>query len=121
MTDTKATIADMKKAAKEFARERDWEQYHNPKDLSIGLMIEVAELMEHFRFKDNNQISERLVDAARRKEIEAEIGDITHFLVRLADVMKIDLSDAFYEKLKEAANKYPVNKVKGINKKYDEY
>ncbi len=117
--DDKTTISDMKKAAKDFAIERDWEQYHNPKDLSIGLMIEVAELMEHFRFKNDEEIAQRLKE--KRKEIEHEFGDIMHFLLRLADVMDIDLSASFFEKLKEADRKYPAEKVKGFNKKYDEY
>ena len=117
--DATTTIDEMKQAAKEFAVRRDWEQFHTPKDLSIGLMIEVAELMEHFRFKSDDEIVQRLRE--KRQDIEHEFGDIMHFLLRLADVMDVDLSAAFFEKLKEADAKYPADKVRGINKKYDEY
>lgn len=119
--DNEANIQEMKEKVLKFAEERDWEKFHNPKDLGVALSIEVSELMEHFRFKSNEEIEALFKDAEKKKEVAYELADIFHVLLRISEVCDIDLSDALKEKMIEAEKKYPVEKVKGKNEKYTHY
>lgn len=93
-----------------FSEERDWTKYHNPKDLAIALVLEAAEVLEPFRFKsDFNQ-----------EEMAKELADVLNILLRLADVLEIDLIEWFELKMQENAKKYPVEKCYGKNLKYTE-
>jgi NTP pyrophosphatase (non-canonical NTP hydrolase) len=106
-------------AIKNFCEDRDWDQYHNPKDLAIGISTEAAELLDLFRFKNGNEITQTLLD--RREHIEDELADVLFFVLRFAQMNDIDLKTALENKLKKNAIKYPIEKVKGNNKKYNEY
>jgi NTP pyrophosphatase (non-canonical NTP hydrolase) len=119
--DFDTTLEMLKHKALVFRDERDWGKFHNPKDLSVDLIIEAAELLEHFRFKTDAQMAETLANPKAREAVADEMGDILLALVLLSDNCKIDLSDAFLRKLEKTAKRYPVEKVKGKNKKYDEY
>jgi dCTP diphosphatase len=101
-----------------FRDERDWAQFHNPKDMAMAISIEAGELLEQFLWKSPEQIEERLV--SRRSEIEDEIADIAVYLVELADNLEIDLLGAMERKLEKNAEKYPVDKARGSNAKYNE-
>ena len=120
MTDEKTTIADLKKEIMEFCDERDWDQFHNQKDLAIGIVTEASELLERFRFKTPEQIEE-LMSGPSREEVADELSDTLYFIIRFAQMNDIDLSDSLSRKLAKNAEKYPVSKVRGCNKKYDEY
>ena len=96
--DNDSKIQEMKEIVTAFAKERDWEKFHNPKDLGVALGIEVAELMEHFRFKTNEEVQEMLMDAEKKKEISNELADIFHGLLRISEVCSIDLSEPLKEK-----------------------
>ena len=103
---------------REFAKERDWGQFHSPKNLSMALTVEAAELLEKFQWlteKQSFQLSEK-----KGKEVEEEIGDILIYLVRIADQLNIDLIQVANQKLKHNAGKYPINKAKGNARKYNE-
>lgn len=104
---------------KTFCEERDWDQYHNPKDLAIGISTEAAELLDLFRFKNNEEIQDTVIN--RRELIEDELADVLFFVLRFAQTNDIDLKKAFENKMAKNAVKYPVDKVKGNNKKYNEY
>jgi len=119
--DNEAKIQEMKDIVSAFVKERDWEKFHNPKDVGVALVIEVSELMEHFRFKSNEEIEELLKDAEKKKEVSYELADIFYMVLRLSQVCDVDLSEALKEKVKEAAKKYPVELVKGKNHKYTHY
>ncbi len=121
MADNEAKIQEMKDIVSAFAKERDWEQFHNPKDLGVALGIEVSELMEHFRYKTNEEIEDLFRDAGKKKEVAYELADIFHMVLRISDVCKIDLSEALKEKMVEARKKYPVELVKGKPDKYTHY
>lgn len=121
MADETAKINEMKEIVSAFSKERDWEKFHNPKDLGIALGIEVSELMEHFRYKTNEEIEELLKDAGKKKEVSDELADIFWIILRLSEVCGIDLSESLKEKVKEAAEKYPVDLVKGKPHKYTHY
>ena len=102
-----------------FASERDWEQFHSPKNLSMALAGEAGELIEHFQWiseDDSYNLSE-----VKLQEVSEEIADVQIYLLRLADILKIDLENAIEEKMLLNAKKYPADKVRGSNKKYTEY
>jgi NTP pyrophosphatase (non-canonical NTP hydrolase) len=102
-----------------FCEERDWDQFHSIKDLSIGLSTESNELLQLFRFKDEKQCEEYL--ANNRKKVEDECADVYYYLLRLSDLYNIDLNQALENKMKDNHKKYPKELVKGKNLKYNEY
>ena len=120
MSDSDITIARLKDIVKKYCDERDWDQYHNPKDLAIGVITEASELLEHFRFKSDKEMQDMLKDPKKKEVISEEMADTLYFIVRLAQKYDIDLSDAFERKMRENTEKYPVEKAKGSNKKYNE-
>ncbi|NQZ53001.1 MAG: nucleotide pyrophosphohydrolase [Piscirickettsiaceae bacterium] len=103
-----------------FRRERDWEQFHNPKDLAISLSIEAAELLEWFQWKTNDEIVVQL-DSDKRESLEDEVADVAVYLTYLCHDLGIDLNQAIAAKIKKNAIKYPIEKVKGRSDKYNEY
>ena len=121
MTDAQTTIADLKRAVLDFSRARDWEQFHNPKDLGLALAIETGEVLEHFRFKTDAETQAELADPAKRRDLSHELADVLWALTRLADVLSIDLSAALEEKLALADLKYPADQSRGRNDKYTAY
>lgn len=102
-----------------FAEARDWDQFHSPKNLSMALMVEVAELMEHFQWLTEQQsvsLSPDIKDA-----VAEELADILLYLVRLSDKLDVDLKEAALHKLEKNAAKYPAEQVRGSAKKYSDY
>lgn len=104
---------------RQFAQERDWDQFHSPKNLAMAMMVEAGELLEHFQWLTEAQ-SENL-SAEKFQEVEYEIADVFIYLLRLSDKLNIDIIDAARRKMVINANKYPVEKVSGQAKKYTEY
>jgi NTP pyrophosphatase (non-canonical NTP hydrolase) len=102
-----------------FAEVRDWEQFHTPKNLSMALMVEVAELMEHFQWLTQEQ-STRLSEETKA-DVADELADVLLYLVRISDTLEVDLFEAALHKLDKNAAKYPVERVRGSAKKYSEY
>ena len=103
---------------RKFRDDRDWMQFHHPKDMATGLAIEAAELMELFLWKSEQEQAE-LVET-KREQIEEELADIGMFLLELADNLDVDLWAAIEAKIEKNAEKYPVEKSKGRNVKYTE-
>ncbi len=103
-----------------FRDKRDWLQFHNPKDLSIALAIETAELQELFLWKEKQTANAVRRDRNLVRRISQEMADVSIYLLSLSDVLEIDLDTAIRAKLKENALKYPVTKSKGNAKKYTE-
>jgi NTP pyrophosphatase (non-canonical NTP hydrolase) len=104
---------------RQFAADRDWEQFHSPKNLAMALSVEVAEIAEHFQWLTEEQ--SRDLDPAKRAEVEQELADSLIYLVRLADQLGIDLLEAAERKLAVNEQKYPAEQVRGSAKKYSEY
>ena len=104
----------------DFCTEREWDPYHNLKDLAIGVSTESAELLEIFRFKSEAQMQAMLRDPAAREHIGEELADVLFFLLRLSEKAGIDLEEAFHDKVEKNAAKYPVESARGRNLKYDE-
>ena len=117
--DSQTNIKQLKELVKKFSEERDWDQYHNAKDLAIGIITESSELLEYFRFKSEKEVEEIIIQ--KKEEISEELADILFFTLRLSQKYDIDLSAEFQKKIEKNAKKYPIEKSKGSNKKYTEY
>lgn len=111
----------MKDAVREFCEKRDWDRYHNAKDLAIGIITEASELLEFFRFKDDAEIRLLMNDNEKLKEISHELADIFYFILRFSQKYGIDITESFEAKMKVNEVKYPVDKAWGSNKKYNEF
>jgi NTP pyrophosphatase (non-canonical NTP hydrolase) len=118
--DKTTTLEELKNKVKEFCEDRDWDQFHNPKELAIGISTEANELLQIFRFKSEEDMK-NLMNSAKRTEVEEELADVLYFVLRFAQMNNIDLSTAVENKIEKNNQKYPVEKAKGCNKKYNEY
>lgn len=110
------TIRD---AIRQFVDERDWDQFHTPKNLSAALTVEAAELLEHFQWLKTGDASELSEDKLR--EVRHEMADVLVYLVRIADKLQVDLPAAVEEKMALNRAKYPADQVRGDARKYYEY
>ena len=104
----------------DFRKERDWEQFHNPKDLAISLSLEASEVLEWFQWQQAEDIEQKLV-SSKREDLEDELADVAAYLSYLCHDLGIDLSQALARKIEKNAVKYPIAKVKGRSDKYNEY
>ena len=120
MGEAKTTIKDLVREIVCFRDARDWRQFHNPKDISLAISIEAAELLEHFLWKDENHVEALAKDSTAVAELSRELADILIFTLLLADGLGIDPADAIRKKIQENDGKYPVDKAKGTAKKYTE-
>lgn len=103
-----------------FATERDWDQFHTPKNLATSIAIESSELLEIFQWSRGQNNWEDLSDPNIRDKVENELADVLLYLIRFADLAKIDLNKAAIKKIALNAEKYPIEKFKGSDKKYNE-
>lgn len=118
MTDADTSLAALKSAVADFSAARDWDRFHGPRDLAIGVVTEAAELLELFRFRSDAEVTSMLHDAEGRRRVEHELADVLFFLVRMAERQGIDLAAAFDAKMTVNAARYPVDKARGSNRKY---
>ena len=118
--DDKTSLEELKSRVQRFCEERDWDRYHGPKDLAIGVITEASELLEHFRFLSDDQAAAALEDAHKRRAMEQELADVLFFLLRFAQRFGVDLSQALLDKLDTNAERYPVDKARGKNLKYSD-
>jgi NTP pyrophosphatase (non-canonical NTP hydrolase) len=115
----RTSVNDLRDAIKAFIKERDWEQFHSPKNLAMALSVEVAEVVEQFQWLTEDQ--SRNLPPEKLAEIREEIGDVMIYLTELADKLGIDPLEAARAKLEINKQKYPANLVKGKASKYTEY
>ena len=114
MTDQdKYNLEDLSRRISEFCIKRDWEQFHNPKNLSMALAVEAAELMEIFQWLTIDESRKASLSASQLKAVEEEIADVMIYAVRMAQVLDIDLLKAVADKISKNNAKYPVDKIKG--------
>ncbi len=118
MHDQNTTITNLKKFINDFMQEREWVQFHSPKNVSMALSCEAAELMEHFLWVESSESHK--VFETKRKEIEQEVADVAILLLEFCVTNNIDLSQAVHEKMALNGKKYPVEKSKGKTLKYTE-
>ena len=115
MTDS---LTDLARQLDQFAKDRDWQQFHSPKNLASALVVEAGELLEHFQWLTEEQ--SRSLSPDRRDAVAAEVADVLLYLIQLAGALGIDPIAAAQAKLKLNALKYPVDRARGNSKKYDE-
>ena len=113
------SLIDLRAKINAFVAERDWAQFHTPKNLAMAMIVEAAELVEQFQW-DTPTESQQLT-AEKREMVSHELADTFVYLLRIAEVLEIDLIDAANKKIALNALKYPVEKAKGSNAKYTEY
>ena len=116
MTDS---LQDLKARVNQFVAERDWVQFHTPKNLAMAMIVEAAELVEHFQW-DTPQESQQLLPE-KKEAVAHELADTFVYLLRIAEVLDIDLIEAANKKINLNGQKYPVEKAKGSNAKYTKY
>ena len=112
-------LLDLRDRLRTFAKDRDWEQFHSPRNLATALAVEAAELLEPFRWSSGGELSE--LDESARQALEREAADILLCLVQFADKAGIDLYRAALAKIALNAERYPVDKARGSSRKYSEY
>lgn len=118
MSDTTTTIDDFKKRIKKLVEDRDWQRYHSPKNMSMMIATEAAELMEIFRWAETQESFELCKE--KKEAIEQELADIAFGVFNFCMRMNIDLSQAFERKMQLNEERYPIEKCKGMSKKYNE-
>lgn len=109
-------LVSLTQSLRDFARARDWEQFHSPKNLASALSVEAAELLEHFQWLTEEQ--SRTLAAPKKAEVAAEAADVLLYLLQLCDKLQIDLLEAARQKLVVNAGKYPANRARGSGQKY---
>lgn len=108
-------LSELVESIKKFSKERDWEKFHDPKNLAISLNLEASEVLELFQWTKDNELRPE-----KRDELPDELADVLYWLIMLSNHYDIDLTQALAQKMKKNAAKYPVSKAKGTSKKYDE-
>lgn len=114
-------MSDIKKLTEKvikFRDERDWKQFHNPKDSAISLNLEASEVLEHFQWKNKEEIEKYIKE--KKEDIGEELADVLFFILIMSHDLDIDIVEAFNKKMEKNAKKYPVEKSKGNHKKYTE-
>lgn len=118
-TDDTATMAALKDRVAHFIQERDWQQFHDPKSLSVALALEAAELMELFVWAGDRKEAIAMAEE-KREQVEHELVDVLHVIFAFANTCNIDLTQALLKKMEINARRYPVDRSKGQGKKYTE-
>jgi NTP pyrophosphatase (non-canonical NTP hydrolase) len=113
MADSTTTLAQLRDIVRRFVDERDWRQFHSPKNLSMSLAIEAAELMEHFQWLDGAESRKIGSDAAKLTGVRDELADVLCYLLAIANELDIDLSEAMRDKMVKNAVKYPAEQSRG--------
>ena len=109
-------LGELREALRQFAADREWDQFHSPKNLAVALSVEVAEVLEHFQWISDAESAN--LPAVAKAKVREELADVLLYLVRLADKLDVDLPAAAFDKLELNARKYPVEKARGSSKKY---
>lgn len=117
--DREDSLVVLREELRRFAAARDWDQFHSPKNLSMALSVEAAELMEHFQWI--READSASLPQEQHAEVTNELADVLLYLIRLADKLNVDLAAAAARKIDINARKYPVEKVRGSSKKYSDY
>jgi dCTP diphosphatase len=120
LSDSATTVSELRERVLAFVRERDWEQFHSPKNLSMALAAEAAELMEHFLWATPEESRAVAADPARRARIAEELADVVIYALEFANATGLDVAASIEGKIAANARKYPVDKARGRSAKYTE-
>lgn len=113
------SLTELRDRLRKFAADRDWNQFHSPKNIAMALSVEVSELLEHFQWLTEEE--SKNLDPETKSQVADEIADVQNYLVRLADKLDIDILEAAETKFAKNEEKYPADLVRGSSKKYSEY
>lgn len=111
-------IIELTKRIVEFRDARDWKQFHNPKDLSLSLVLEATEVMEHFQWKNADEMKKHVIE--HKEDVSDELADVLYWILLMSHDLDINVLEALEKKIKKNEDKYPVEKAKGSHKKYNE-
>lgn len=111
-------LASLRERIRAFVDARDWRQFHNPKDMALSLVLEAAEVMEHFQWKNADEMAEHL--KTHREEVGDELADVLYWVLHMSDEFGIDILEALDRKMVKNEAKYPVDKARGNNRKWTE-
>lgn len=114
------SLEELQSLVEEFCEARKWDPFHTAKDLAIGVVTEASELLSLFRFKNDKECTEMFYDEGKIQDIEDELADVFFFILRFSKKYNVDISKALVKKIEKNGVKYPINKCKGSNKKYNE-
>lgn len=109
---------ELYRSVRKFRDDRDWKKFHTPKDIAMDIVVEAAELMEHFQWKQGEELDAYI--RTHKSHISDELSDVLHGILIMCDELQIDIVSAFHKKMRENEKKYPVEKVKGRNIKHTE-
>lgn len=118
MSTDNQSLSDLQLQIRQFCDDRDWDQFHNPKDLSISLALEAAEVLEHFQWKNDTEMADHIKN--KKADVGEELADVFYWVLLLANKTDINLVEAFEKKMAKNEAKYPTGKAKGNHKKYTE-
>jgi NTP pyrophosphatase (non-canonical NTP hydrolase) len=110
-------IESLQKRIIDFRDKRDWKQFHNPKDIALSLVLEATEVLEHFQWKNGNEIQEHVL--THKEEIGEELADVLYWVLLMSHDLEIDITTALDNKLRKNEERYPIEKAKGKSTKYD--
>lgn len=113
-------INDIKERIVAFRDARDWKQFHNPKDLALSLVLEAAEVLECFQWKDAEEVDRYLLSEEGKLQVSDELADVLYWILLLSNDLNIDIKQAFDRKIEKNESKYPIDLAKGSHKKYTE-
>jgi len=111
-------IEDLTKKIIEFRNNRDWQQFHNSKDVALSLVLEAAEVLEHFQWKNENEMKDYI--QSHKEAIGEELADVLYWVLLMSHDLGIDITEALEKKLEKNDKKYPIDKARGVSKKYTE-
>lgn len=110
-------IKELTEKIKRFRDERDWKQFHNPKDVALSLVLEATEVLEHFQWKNQEEIEEYL--KSNKEDVGKELADVLYWVLLMCNDLKLDIKEILEKKIKKNAEKYPIEKTKGKHTKYN--
>ena len=111
-------IEDLTKKIIEFRNNRDWQQFHNSKDVALSLVLEAAEVLEHFQWKNENEMKDYI--QSHKEAIGEELADVLYWVLLMSHDLGIDITEALEKKIEKNDKKYPIDKARGVSKKYTE-
>lgn len=118
MGESMTTISELTEKIRAFVKERDWEQFHNPKDMAVSLVLEAGEVLEHFQWRNNIEVEEYL--KTNKKAVGEELADVLYWVLLMCNNLEIDIKEELEKKMKKNEKKYPIEKAKGNHRKYTE-
>jgi len=113
LTDRQTTLMQLRETVQAFVDERDWSQFHNPKDLSVSIAVEAAELLQEYQWLSPEQVEDSSGSAEERERVASELADVLIYALSLANTLDLDVSDIVLAKLKAAGRKYPADQYRG--------